>query len=239
MSEPQLDRLFAQLGAPGFRLETLSQDKEFLENLVWYCCDERRAASTLEKLNQENPERKKRILTRFGALYPLTRLILLQALKKVDYADEYFCLGSDPDKTVLGAIRNILAELGRNSRLTSHTLNYKEEVERLEKEVERLKPLQEEKAQCEQKLLDLKALANRQELENEIGRLNDEIKNFENSTENLRLDRDEAFRRREELRAEEERIKNELNTLRDGADKKRLELLRKLFETFPPDHEER
>lgn len=238
MSEPQLDRLFARLGDSGFSPAQLGSDRELLENLVWYCCDERRAESTLEKLNQEKPEKRKSILASLGSLYPLSRLILMQALKKVQYADEFFCMGSDPGKTVLGTIKKMLDEMARKSRLTSETLNYQEEVQRLEKEVQRLKPLQEEKAACEQKLLALKAQANRQELEDEIRSLKDEIKNFENRTEILRMDRDEIARRREELAAEEEAIKNELASLQTGADRNRLELLRKLFQSFPADHEE-
>ena len=250
--EPNKENFMARLTAPDFKVEDLLEDVDALQEVLWYL-DGRRTREIVDTVFDAKATTRLRaaqLIKNLAKLYPLSKPLVMGIMADVRevsrddgrrlYRDASFLEGFDAAEETRRAIIVTFKEIGgRVIRLTKDVGKYRQELEQLEGERERLN----------QAAGDLEELRReRDALQAQVDKLREDTdeKKLREQNENLRVVLEqlegEKRRRQAENQEKERRIAEVKDELRDLAKRtdssEETRMIKDLLKKFPSDAED-
>lgn len=241
--EPKMESFFTNLSDTNFSLKELAENREELEELLYYMEASRckQVTDAIRKLSDEEVEYSKRnIVSNLVRLYPLSQDLVHKILQDIPKSDFYFIEGFDLNEKVYKILKQGLKDAqGKSVTTTKRFQEYQEDVEKLARDAESLEEkalqfqeLRQRKKQLEGRIEELRRETDEAEMAREIAALEDE----ERSLQNTKKQKEQEI---SDLHGTINSVKRELDALQDNFDHgEELELLGELLKKFPLDAED-
>lgn len=215
MKEPRLESVLLDLNEMGKNfddkknmtndaIEYLFQNEDNkLQQLLYYCKEEQ-AATVENAISSCTGDERKRIQSALIAMYPITKNVVLQMLRRASIGPKDCLEIIDFEGELVEAIKNLLEKItGSSSARNSYITEYSENLSKLDREINELQGQR-------QKIIDTiddyeKKEKEKNELEREI-KILEENKDIEKEIEKLK-------QKKNELEAKKQRDEEEKNKL--------------------------
>ena len=242
--EPNKKKFLAQLKLKDFDIANFVEKTDELQEIFWYL-DARRAPEIVDDILNPaltKPEEIRQIVTNLAKLYPLSRAAVMEILHKArvpSYLDEDFLAGFDAAQELRKEIAAVFKAVESHIiRLTSKTNLYQNELnnlradnERLQKTVQGMQSLREERDRVKAEVDRLREDTDRQTLQKRIDELEAEKNQLESEKHRQASEIDRRQKNIQEIKAELAELEKRLDPSEE------LSMLRELFRKFPADAE--
>lgn len=230
MREPNLDAAIECLSLADI-VEELSKNKsgagEELAQILFFCQQEK-IPTFIDAIRGLPEEKKERILNSLFNLYPMTRLVIFEFLRRHDTEPADFLRTFDVDNQLLKQIKKTLLEIKNKSTASNHSVNeYKEEIDELDKIIqekkEEMDQLRESEGDYQDKKHERDAICREvEELKREIqeGELDKEIEELEREKRQLEARKAEDTKRFNQLKKEIQLIRDTLQDTKKSSEDK-------------------
>jgi len=194
-----------------------------VEQVIYFSCKERACSTQDEISRMSDVEKKTKVIKALIWLYPLSKNLVIEMIKKADFNPETFLKVYDVNCELLGYIKRNIDFVKSNSISSQHSVNeYTEKLNRLQKEVEKLK---KERQSLEESIDGYREKSKeKEELEKaieELQRIKDsgidkEIDSLKFEMNRLESEIEDKQKRKDDLENEIDRIKDELHKYESG-----------------------
>ena len=239
MKEPNLEGMIEYLSEIGKNLGQKEDDSiatimmdscrdvsKEVQQIIYFTCKDR-ACSTQDEISRiSNKDRQKNVFSAVIALYPLTKSLIIEMIKKADVTPVEFLEIYDANGELLNTIKTNI-ELIKNSSKHSQVdvNNYFNQMEKLQKEVAEL---EKTRSDLEQSIEGYKEnIKTRNKLKKEIEELekmkeagiDKEIELLTIEKNRLEVEKKEKQQSKNKLKKEIEKVTEELETITDNVPK--------------------